>query len=98
MVVQEAHVSQLAALLQPVAGCWSLFLGQLGLPPSSLELIAANNAGRPNVAMMCLVEGLTLWVRSHEKPAFKSISEVLRGRVLPNMTLAADIEAFSEQV
>ena len=88
-------MAELTALLGPVAACWGLFLGQLGVQKHKQDEIALNNANKPNFAQVCLQDGLHLWVNSTDRPTYQRIAEVLRGNTVTNKILADKVERFA---
>ena len=79
MVVSPDHVDGLAAVLDDLAGNWYRFAGLLGVSEGKRNQIQLNNAGKPDLAQLCLLDALHLWVKSDDEAAtYEKITIVLQ--------------------
>ena len=92
------RVAELAALLNPVAANWFLFLVQLGVSPDTVNELWLEAVGQPSPAKYCLSKGLIHWVNSDDNPTYEKIIDVFSGRVVPNRPLAEALWQFKQTV
>ena len=79
MVVDPDHVDGLAAVLDDLAGDWYRFTGLLGVGEGKRRQIQLNNAGKPDLAQLCLLDALHLWVKTDDEAAtYEKITTVLQ--------------------
>ena len=76
--VSPHHVDGLAAVLDDLAGDWYRFTGLLGVSDGKRRQIQLNNAGKPDLAQLCLLDALHLCVKSDEAATYKKITTVLQ--------------------
>ena len=86
----------LTLLLDELAGVWELFILQLGLQSHDVNRIKRDHANYPEFSRHCLTAGLHCWINSTDDPTFEKIAAVLRGKVVPNCTLADDVEFLAK--
>ena len=93
--VSPDHVDGLAAVLDDLAGDWYGFTGLLGVSEGKRRQIQLNNAGKRDIAQLCLLDGLRLWVKSDEAPTFERMITVLQkhfpSRALPIITAVREL-------
>ena len=98
VVVSPDHVDGLAAVLDDLAGDWYRFTGLLGVSDGKRRQIQLNNAGKPDLAQLCLLDALHLWVKSDEAATYEKITTVLQkhfpSRAHPLITA---VREFAEQ-
>ena len=61
-----------------LAGDWYRFAGLLGVSDGKRRQIQLNNAGKPDLAQLCLLDALHLWVKSDEAATYEKITTVLQ--------------------
>ena len=96
--MEPDHVDGLAAVLDDLAGSWYRFTGLLGVSDGKRRQIQLNNAGKPDLAQLCLLDTLHLWVKSDEGATYEKITTVLQkhfpSRSLPLITA---VREFAEE-
>ena len=90
--ISTEDVPALLNLLFKLAGCWQLFLGQLGVPKWKVDEIQLARANSPNSPTLCLSDGLDYWLKSSENPTYLTIVRVLYSEIVCNLTLAKRLE------
>ena len=99
VVVSPEHVDGLVAVLDDLAGSWYRVTGLLGLSEGKRRQIQLNNAGKPDLAQLCLLDALHLWVKGDEAATYEKITTVLQkhfpSRAHPLITAVRD---FAESV
>ena len=96
--VSPDHVDGLVAVLDDLAGDWYRFTGLLGVSDGKRRQIQLNNAGKPDLAQLCLLDALHLWMKSDEAATYEKITTVLQkhfpSRAHPLITA---VREFAEQ-
>ena len=93
--LKPKDVDGLLKILVGVAAKWVVFIGQLGLKQSQIDIIERDAKGG---SVECLRNGLLDWIAQNPQPTYGAIIKALRNPVLEDATLAKEVEKFAIEV